>query len=306
MKILSHLSRWKARLLIIALHILYVGLLFLLDQNLLQKILRHPWYSALYLLLVAATIFQYLFTAGSNPGYVADALKDELTAESDMKRARDVSTGSSRTERSRGVASYSSSTRLNLWLGAGSSLSNRTCPTCRVFQPPRSKHCHDCDKCVLRFDHYCAWLGTCVGYGNHCRFWWYIFEETLLCLWTSVLYARSLSTGGSDSWMHFAIVVILLVVLLAALLFLVLLLLFHSYLVITNQTTHELIRRKRIPEFRNVPENVKPYSKGCVRNTLSFCCAPRGIYEIERMPNIMTLKGRANLSYSEALYFNCC
>lgn len=307
MKILALLSRWRTRILMIALHVLFVGLLFLLDGSLLQQTQQHPWYTALYLFLVALTVFQYLYTAGSNPGYVADALRDELTAETDLKRTRDFSLGSARTERSRGVASYSSSTRLTLWLGSGSSLSNRTCPTCRVYQPPRSKHCHVCNKCILRFDHYCAWLGTCVGYGNHCRFWWYIFEETILCLWTSVLYAMCLrSTGRSSSWLYFSAVLMLLILLLAALLFLVLLLLFHSYLVVTNQTTHELIRRKRIPEFRNIPENVKPYSKGCVRNIFSFCCAPRGFYEIERMPSVSVLEERAHHSLPETLYFNFC
>eukprot|EP00250_Pteridium_aquilinum_P008781 c18203_g1_i2 orf=224-1057(+) len=277
MKILSVLSRWKTRILMIALHILFVGLLFLLDHSLLQETQQHPWYTALYLLLVIVTIFQYLYTAGSNPGYVTDALRDELTAETDLTHTRDLSIG------------------------------NRTCPTCRVFQPPRSKHCHDCNKCVLRFDHYCAWLGTCVGYGNHCRFWWYIFEETLLCLWTSVMYGMSLkSTGSSNSWLHLAAVIILLIVILAALLFLGLLLLFHSYLVVTNQTTHELIRKRRIPEFRNIPDNVKPFSKGCARNIYSFCCAPHGFYEIERMPSINILEERAHYSFSEALYFNMC
>ncbi|KAG0449614.1 hypothetical protein HPP92_027205, partial [Vanilla planifolia] len=38
-----------------------------------------------------------------------------------------------------------------------------TCVYCNVTQPPRSKHCHDCDKCVLQFDHHCVWLGTCIG-----------------------------------------------------------------------------------------------------------------------------------------------
>lgn len=48
------------------------------------------------------------------------------------------------------------------------------------FQPPRTKHCHDCDKCVLQFDHHCVWLGTCIGQGNHCRFWWVWFCQLLL------------------------------------------------------------------------------------------------------------------------------
>ncbi|KAH7426411.1 hypothetical protein KP509_10G001100 [Ceratopteris richardii] len=306
MKIVSLFSRWRTRIFMIVLHVVVVGLLFLLDRDVVHQIPHHLWYTALYLLLFVLTLFQYLFTAGSNPGYVDDALKDEMAAENE-RFLRDYSLGSGRVERSKGVASYNSSTRLTVWLGSGSSSSNRTCPTCRVYQPPRSKHCHDCNRCVLRFDHYCAWLGTCVGYGNHCRFWWYIFEETVLCLWTSVMYVTSLrSAGRSSSWLHFSAMIILLVVVLAALIFLVLLLLFHSYLVITNQTTHELIRRKRIPELRNLPENVKPYSKGYVRNIYSFCCAPSGLYEIEKMPSITILEERANYSFLESLYFNCC
>lgn len=52
------------------------------------------------------------------------------------------------------------------------------------LQPPRAKHCHDCDKCVLQFDHHCVWLGTCIGQGNHCRFWW----VTTICLITMLVF----------------------------------------------------------------------------------------------------------------------
>ena len=41
----------------------------------------------------------------------------------------------------------------------------RECPYCLEpsWQALRTKHCHDCGKCVRRFDHHCGWLGTCVG-----------------------------------------------------------------------------------------------------------------------------------------------
>ncbi|KAL8151736.1 hypothetical protein V2J09_021544 [Rumex salicifolius] len=41
----------------------------------------------------------------------------------------------------------------------GSSFRQWTCTYCSVLQPPRAKHCHECDKCVLQFDHHCGWLG---------------------------------------------------------------------------------------------------------------------------------------------------
>jgi palmitoyltransferase len=53
----------------------------------------------------------------------------------------------------------------------GTSIRNLTCGYCHVEQPPRTKHCHDCDRCVLQFDHHCVWLGTCIGQKNHSKFW---------------------------------------------------------------------------------------------------------------------------------------
>lgn len=46
----------------------------------------------------------------------------------------------------------------------------RLCATCRVRRPIRAKHCATTDRCVVRFDHYCAWIGNTVGIGNHAEF----------------------------------------------------------------------------------------------------------------------------------------
>ncbi|KAM4533346.1 palmitoyltransferase ZDHHC23-B [Odontesthes bonariensis] len=44
------------------------------------------------------------------------------------------------------------------------------CPTCRVARPPRAGHCRMCGVCVLRLDHHCVWINSCVGQANHRSF----------------------------------------------------------------------------------------------------------------------------------------
>lgn len=182
-----------------------------------------------------------------------------------------------------------------------------TCTYCHIIQPPRTKHCHDCDKCVLQFDHHCAWLGTCIGKGNHCRFWWYIFEETILCFWTGILYVSFWSSNVIKTWWKDLIMIVLFAVLAFCFIFLFLLLLFHSYLALTNQTTFELARRRRISYFRGIPRSVSPFSKGICGNLYMFCCSCDSIYTLEAVPPIEELKDRARpYTCLGAISCQCC
>lgn len=49
-----------------------------------------------------------------------------------------------------------------LWAGNWGAL----CVSCKIVRPLGSKHCAVLNKCVLRFDHYCPWVGNTIGKGN--------------------------------------------------------------------------------------------------------------------------------------------
>uniref|UniRef100_A0A7S1S2H6 Palmitoyltransferase n=1 Tax=Alexandrium catenella TaxID=2925 RepID=A0A7S1S2H6_ALECA len=50
------------------------------------------------------------------------------------------------------------------------------CRDCRLWRPHRCGHCSMCGRCVLRLDHHCGFMGTCVGERNF-RF----FAGFLIC-----------------------------------------------------------------------------------------------------------------------------
>ncbi|OQR79089.1 putative palmitoyltransferase ZDHHC6-like [Tropilaelaps mercedesae] len=44
------------------------------------------------------------------------------------------------------------------------------CALCEGFKPPRAHHCRRCRRCVMKMDHHCPWINTCVGHRNHRNF----------------------------------------------------------------------------------------------------------------------------------------
>lgn len=53
------------------------------------------------------------------------------------------------------------------------------CVTCKIVRPLRAKHCSMTDRCVEHFDHYCPWVGNCIGKGNRHYFFAFLVLETV-------------------------------------------------------------------------------------------------------------------------------
>ncbi|KAK9034882.1 hypothetical protein V6N11_076937 [Hibiscus sabdariffa] len=310
------------KVILVMLHFIYAAILFLFDSDLVDKTKKEPWYTALYLLLLFVTLVQYFITSGSSPGYVIDVMRASNETNVIYRKSSVASKQSASSKNgsldamvegfqsSRNFQGSTSASWTKLVMDLyppGTSIRTCICSYCNVEQPPRTKHCHDCDKCVLQFDHHCVWLGICIGQGNHCRFWWYICEESALCLWTATLYITYLKGNISRAWWKDAIMILLLITLSIFIIFLLLLLLFHSYLVMTNQTTYELVRCRRIPYLRGVPERVYPFSRGVCRNLYDFCCVGSSIYSLEPLPSAEELEEKSRPhTCLDVLTCRCC
>eukprot|EP00250_Pteridium_aquilinum_P014092 c21774_g1_i1 orf=85-1017(+) len=298
---------WGSRSSMIFLHLFYVAVLFALNSDLRHTASQHPWYIVLYLALLLIALFQYVYVAGSNPGYVVEELEKDLEAEAKSKYSISDSTHMQRREKSRESGTKSRGPDGFTFSENGSNSSDEFCSICRVHKPLRAKHCHDCNKCVLKFDHHCHWLGTCVGYMNHRRFWWFVLTEIPLCMWTCALYCTAFTESKSSyTWLLNGLIVGLLIFLVLSIFFMVALIIFHGYLIVTNQTTYEIIRRGRLDYMRNVPDSVKPFSRGYVKNIVSFCCGSRSFFYVEEMPHEDILAARASSTFLQKLHFNCC
>ena len=77
------------------------------------------------------------------------------------------------------------------------------CKICNAFKAPRSHHCRRTNKCVLKMDHYCPWIGTCVGHYNHAFFIRFLFFVPITCIWAIYIIASTTYTRVYGDWYGF-------------------------------------------------------------------------------------------------------
>lgn len=161
-----------------------------------------------------------------------------------------------------------------LWAGAWSQL----CVTCKIVRPLRAKHCSVTDRCVQVYDHYCPWVGNCIGKGNRHLFLVFLWLEmgaVVISAITAVVRVHGVTLDPPDSggnnlsllWpVMFVVFDLFLLVSLAALG------IAQASQVTRNVTTNELTNwhryrylHDRKGEFHN------PFDKGWRANCVEVC-----------------------------------
>ncbi|GLC43260.1 hypothetical protein PLESTF_000409900 [Pleodorina starrii] len=118
------------------------------------------------------------------------------------------------------------------------------CPHCGCLRrsPATTQHCRYCDRCVDGFDHHCMWLGVCVGGRNHHLFARYATTQTAVvllgCHYTLTACGRRSALGYT--WAYGALGLLGLLVLPLSFLTVT-----HVFLVLTGQTSRQVLRRFR-------------------------------------------------------------
>lgn len=63
----------------------------------------------------------------------------------------------------------------------------RYCSVCELNSPPRSFHCHTCNRCILKRSNHCTFLGKCCGYLNARYYYLFLVYTCLAALYCNIL-----------------------------------------------------------------------------------------------------------------------
>eukprot|EP00457_Paulinella_chromatophora_P010662 gb/GEZN01010773.1/.p1 GENE.gb/GEZN01010773.1/~~gb/GEZN01010773.1/.p1 ORF type:complete len:306 (-),score=26.15 gb/GEZN01010773.1/:296-1189(-) len=135
----------------------------------------------------------------------------------------------------------------------------RFCRKCNVVKPMRAHHCSVCRRCVLKMDHHCPWVNTCVGWRNHKHFLLFLFHLNIGSLFYLVFsFPMAFGNLGRISNSYF---VVTSVISLSAFLATGMFLLWNLFLLLSNQSTIECFGN-----FFNKDGRGNPYHLGIRRN----------------------------------------
>jgi len=157
------------------------------------------------------------------------------------------------------------------------------CTTCLISRPIRSKHCSTCDRCVIRFDHHCPWVGNCIGGNNHRLFIGYLASlvaSALLFICSAVVYWRDVCGGVTidnlltcSAWLTYMRVHAFVHCCWTSAM-----LVCQLYQISMEMTTNERVNSHRYKHFHVAGNKLNihsPFTKGAVRNLYDFCFANR-------------------------------
>lgn len=141
------------------------------------------------------------------------------------------------------------------WMGmttvtAKSTGKPRFCKKCRCVKPDRSHHCSSCGRCVLKMDHHCPWLATCVGLRNYKPFILFLVYTSLFCWWAFTISSLWVWTAITDAEQMDQSMLVVNTILLSVLAGIIGLVLsgftgWHIYLMVSGQTTIESLEKTR-------------------------------------------------------------
>ena len=126
----------------------------------------------------------------------------------------------------------------------------RYCKKCHTPKPDRTHHCSTCRRCVLKMDHHCPWLATCLGLHNYKAFVLFLTYTTIycyICFASSARWVWSNMFEESQYLEEFAPVNIIMLAVVSGIIGLVLTAFtgWHLYLCMRGQTTIECLEKTR-------------------------------------------------------------
>ena len=167
------------------------------------------------------------------------------------------------------------------------------CKFCKIMELPlRSVHCGKCGRCVRTYDHHSKLIGCCIGENNHLVYILFLFSQ---CITFIVgIFGLIKRYYIHKTFTKMAIIACLGIFGFLTSLFIILFI-FHSYLLITNQTSYEILYKHQCPYLKIFKqERTKIYmERGIeVKSNLSFLPFDSGI--------------RKNIFYAFYKLFNPC
>ncbi|KAK9475264.1 DHHC palmitoyltransferase-domain-containing protein [Dipodascopsis tothii] len=136
---------------------------------------------------------------------------------------------------------------------------SRWCSRCQSVKPDRVHHSAEIDRCVLKMDHYCQWVGALIGHGNYKFFYQFVVYTFLLmafvCATTAYCTATYVRAHHAVNGHFVALLALSGIITFFLMPFAVM----HTYYILVNITTIEYLARNSRIQLVNLAVDGRRY-----------------------------------------------